>query len=611
MFKNLVKSSIELVYPIFAVYTVLTTWLAPMRQLAIFLAATLVLIFLKYPAGAKRSLKLKAALSAVDGLLILLSIFSGAYIYIAYPELVNRVGIPTRMDIVLGIVSTLIVLEATRRSAGWALVVIAVCALFYTYFVAEFSINRMITFLYTTNEGIFGIALSVMVQYVVIFILLGSVMNAIGGIDFFLKFSQSIAGRWRSGPAQVAVISSGFMGTISGSAVANVATTGSFTIPLMKKLGYEPHTAGAIESAASTGGQIMPPIMGAAAFLMAEFLGIRYLDVVKAALIPAILFFVSIGMGVYFYAEKRNLQKIDLADLPRIRDVLKEGYYLIPLLCLIYFLISGYSATRSAFYAILTAVAISFFKRKTLLDHKKLFEICQKASNNIIDISVACACAGIVIATLESTGLGLKFSGLILDLSGSSLILCLFLTMIAAIIFGVGLPTTITYIILAVLIAPALLDMGALPLAAHLFVFFFGMMCMVTPPVAFACYVGSAIAGSNFSRTGLAAFKLVFPSFIIAYAFIYDDSLLFQGSYFSIAWSFLVAAIGVLGMSSAIQGWFLTKTGIVDRAAFFCGGVLLIFKGTITDLLGFALIASAFCLQSLKKNRPASTLIGE
>lgn len=593
---SMTKAFLEVLYPIFSAYAVITSALPPLRQLSIFLSMTLVLVFLKYPTF-KGSSRAKPFSLVLDGFLIILSIIIGAYIYFEYSELVYRVGAPTKWDVLLGITATLLVLEGTRRASGWALVVIAICSLLYTYFGAGFSINRMITFLYTTDQGIFGVALNIMMRYLVVFIIFGAVLEAVGGIEFFMHFAQVMAGRWRSGPAQIAVISSALMGTISGSAVANVVTTGSFTIPLMKKLGYEPHVAGAIETAASTGGQIMPPVMGAGAFLMAEFLGTSYFNVAKAAALPAILYFFAVGMGVYFYAEKMNVQKIDQSSLPKLNDVFKEGYYLIPVVCLIYFLCSGFTPVLSAFYATLTALLISFIKKKTWLNCKKIYVICKNSTYSIVDISVACACVGIVIGGLGTTGLSLKFSSVIVDLSGGYLTICLLLAMVAAIFLGMGLPTTAVYIILAVLVAPALSTMGVLPLAAHMFVFFFGIMSMVTPPVAFAAYAASAIAGSEFTKTGWTAFKLVLPSFIIAYVFIYDNSLLFMGSYSSIAWRFFVSAVGVTGMTASIQGWLFKKTNIFERILCLLGGLLLILPGLLTDILGFVSLGLAVLLQ--------------
>ncbi|MFH1122411.1 MAG: TRAP transporter fused permease subunit [Pseudomonadota bacterium] len=600
---SVTKAFLEIAYPLFAAYAVITSELPPLRQLAIFLSATLVLVFLKRPVFPNTPLKGKPWTSVLDGVLIALSILAGAYIYIEYPDLVYRVGVPTRMDVLLGIIATLLVLEGTRRASGWALVLIAIGSLVYTYFGAGFGIGRMTTFLYTTDQGIYGVALDVMMRYVVVFILFGAVMETVGGIDFFMKLSQIIAGRWKSGPALTAVISSAFMGTLSGSAVANVATTGSFTIPLMKRLGYQPHVAGSIETAASTGGQIMPPVMGAAAFLMAEFLGIPYLGICKAAALPAVLYFFAVAMGVYFYSEKLNVKKIDPASLPRPNEVLGEGYFLLPLATLIFFLVSGSTPVLAAFYATLTALLISFCRRKTWLTPGRVFTICNRSTYNIVDISIASACAGIIIGSLGSTGLSLKFSGMIVELSGGYLIVCLLLTMVSAIFLGMGLPTTIVYIILAVLVAPALSTMGVLPLAAHMFVFFFGIMSMVTPPVAFAAYAASAIAGSNFTDTGWNAFKLVLPSFIIAYVFVYNNSLLFVGSYLSIGWRFLVSVLGVVGMVAAIQGWLLIKTNILERLLFLIGGLLLILPGFATDLAGFGCLGLAIVLQAIRKER--------
>lgn len=596
-----IKSFLEVVYPIFAAYAVITSSLPPLRQLSIFLSMTLILVFLKFPAFPKSSQKIKPVSFIIDGFLIFLSILIGAYIYIEYSELVYRVGAPTGMDIFSGIIATLLVLEGTRRTGGRTLLIIGICTLLYAYLGAGFSIGRMITYLYTTTEGLYGVALNVMMRYIVVFIIFGAVMEAAGGIDFFMKFAQIIAGRWRSGPAQIAVIGSGFMGMISGSAVANVVTVGSFTIPLMKKMGYKPVFAGAVETAASTGGQIMPPVMGAGAFLMAEFLGIPYLHVALAAALPAILYYFAVGTGVYFYAEKLNVKRMDSASLPKFKDFLKVSYYLIPLLCIIYFLVAGYTPVIAAFYAILLSLLISFFKKGTRLNRQKIFGICKTSTYNIADISVIASWAGILIGSFGSTGLSLKFSSMIVALSGGYLIVCLLLTMVAAIFLGMGMPTTVVYIILAVLVAPALTTMGVIPLAAHMFVFFFGIMSMVTPPVAFAAYAASGIAGSDFSKTGWTGFKLVIPSFIIAYVFIYDNSLLFKGSYLAIAWRFLVSAIGVAGMTASIQGWLFKKANYFERILCFFGGILLILPGFITDLSGLVILGLAVFLQVLRK----------
>ena len=552
--------------------------------------------------------------------LILLALASGAHIIINYQAIVLRLGIPTTMDIAFGIIMILLILEAARRSSGWVLVIIAGVLLLYTFIGPwvpgilghkGYSLSRVVSQMYLTTEGIFSTPLGVSASYIFLFIFLTSMLDKIGMGDFLLKIAMAVMGRYSGGPAKTAVIASGLMGTISGSAVANVVGTGTFTIPLMKRNGYLPHFAGAVEACASSGGQLMPPIMGAAAFIIAEFLGIPYISVVIAALIPAFLYYLGVFFGVHFEARRLGLRGLPKNQLPNTWRVLKEGWpYLIPIAVLIYYLgILQYTPIRSGFYAIVTAVVVSSFQKSTRLNWERIKETVLAAAQNTIAVAIACAAAGLVIGSINLTGMGLKLSAFIIGISGGQIWLALILTAVIALIMGMGLPTTAAYIVVGTMAAPALMEMGLQPLAAHLFVFYFAIISAITPPVALAAFAAAGIAKDDPMKIGFTAVKLAAGAFIIPFLFAMDSTLLAQGDFISVAWATLTAAIGMMALAGGAIGYLLKPATVWERLLFIAGSLMMLAVGLATDLIGFVLIGAALAIQLGKgKKKPVTDL---
>ncbi len=445
------------------------------------------LIFLLYPT----SMKIKS-LQLLDWFLIAASIVFGVYIIHEYANLTSRAGNPNMSDIILGVVSVIIVLEVTRRTLGWPLVIIGVLSIMYSFFGGYipgifghrgFAFDRVITQLYITLEGIYGLPLGVVVKYVFYFLLFAGFLDATGAGNWFIDFAYALTGRARSGPALAAVVSSGFMGSVSGSAVANTVSTGSFTIPLMKKVGYKPEIAGAIEAAASTGGQMMPPIMGAGAFIIAEWTGIPYRQIVIVSIIPAILYFLSVACFVYVRAIKTGIKAQKASELPKIKEEFFKGlHYLVAILVLVYFIVRGYSPTYSVCIAIGALIVVSFFRKESRLNFAVVIDAMVNAAKKCIPVSAACAAAGIVVGCVGLTGLGLKFSAMVISMAGGFWVYAVLLVMGAAIFLGMGLPVTAAYVVLAVLAVPGLSELGMEPLVAHLLVFWFSQLSNLTPP---------------------------------------------------------------------------------------------------------------------------------
>lgn len=574
-----------------------------------------VLIFLLYPAT-KRGIWNK--LKWYDLILALTSIGGGLYILIDMKNIVNRAGAPTQMDIILGLIMVLLVLEAARRAVGWVLPVVAIIALVYAYFGPYmpgllkhrgYSFVRIFPYQFLTTEGIYGIPLGVSATFVYLFILFGAFLEKTGAGRFFIDLALGLTGSSQGGPAKASVVSSSFFGTVSGSSVANVVGTGTFTIPLMKSIGYEPHFAGAVEAAASTGGQIMPPIMGAAAFIMAETLGIRYGQVAAAAAIPAILYYVSIFAQVHFRAGRLGLKGIPKEQLPNIKETMKNGWHLlIPLLVLIGSLVKGYSPMKGVFWTIIITVLLSLLKPETRMTPKKFIESLEDGARTAVEVAAASACAGIVVGVITMTGLGLKLAGLILTWSGESLPLALVYTMIASIILGMGLPTTAKYVILSTLAAPALIHLGVLPIAAHIFILYYGVVADITPPVALASYAGGGLAGADPMKTGFTALGVGLAAFIIPYIFVYHPSLLLVGGVSEIVMASITAAIGAVSLAAGLQGWLISRASIFERVLFFAIALLLIKPGFVTDLIGIGALLAIVLYQLKKSKRPAETI---
>jgi TRAP transporter 4TM/12TM fusion protein len=462
--------------------------------------------------------------------------------------------------------------------------------------------------MYFTTEGILGTPIAVAATFIFLFILFGAFLDKTGIGKFFIDFANAIAGKAVGGPAKVAVLSSALTGTISGSSVANTVGTGSFTIPLMKSLGYRPEFAGAVEAAASTGGQIMPPIMGAAAFLMAEFIGIPYSSIAKAAVIPALLYFTGIWIMVDLEARKTGMKGLDASKLPKLAKVLKERWYLLtPIVVIVYMLMSGTTPIKAALFGILSAIIVGMFKRETRMDIKRLLETLEIGAKSALGVSIACACAGIIVGTVTLTGLGLKMGNGLVELAGGYLLPTLVLTMISSLILGMGAPTTANYIITSTIAAPALLKLNVNPLTAHMFVFYFGIIADITPPVALAAFAGSAIAKSDPIKTAFNASKLAIAAFLIPYMFVLNPQLLLiDTTVAEIIQITITSLIGMLGIGIAMQGYIFGKVNWILRIIFLLGGLALIDPGLLTDLIGIGAVGLGILYQWNKYKKPVS-----
>lgn len=604
-------SALAITFSLFQLYTAIYGVLDAHLQRAIHLGFGLALVYLLYPTCKSWS---RSKLHPLDFILAILGAAAPAYLVINYQELVMRAGMVSETDLIIGLLGLLLVIEATRRVVGMPMVIVAL--LFLTYAFAGpympgvlahrgLNVQQLIGHLFFTTEGIFGIPLGVSSTFIFLFILFGAYLEATGLGKFFIDIANAIAGWASGGPAKVAVLSSGLMGTVSGSSVANVAGTGSFTIPMMKKLGYHKNFAGAVEAAASTGGQLMPPVMGAAAFLMAEFVGVPFIQVVEAATIPALLYFTGVWLGVHFEAKRNNLKGIPRSELPDAWLLFKErGHLAIPLIVIVYLLVSGYTPMKAALWAILLSIGASMLRKSTRMKPIQIIEGLENGARGVLGVLVACASAGIIIGVVTKTGVGLKLASALLDLSGGMLLPTMFFTMITAIILGMGVPTTANYVITSTIAAPALIQMDVPVLAAHMFVFYFGIIADVTPPVALAAYAGSAISGGNALKTGVNASKLAIAAFLIPYIFVYSPQLLMIDAHFSnIVISTLTGIIGMVGISSAMIGYLAAKANWLERIVLFVGGMMLIYPDIVTDFIGLFVLVAVICWQLYKSKK--------
>jgi TRAP transporter 4TM/12TM fusion protein len=588
--------------------------LQELQLLSLFLAFSLAVGFVHYPLNPKRPGFLP--LLVVDLILAALGFSFALYIYFDYWEFIFRVGEPTGWDLFFGIVSIVLIFELTRRVVGWPLLIIAFAFLAYSIFgqflPAPFShrgydLERIATTLFMSKNGLFGVPMRITTYFIYLFIAFGAFYETCGGTAFFVDLASALFGKLRGGPAKVSVAVSGMMGTISGSAVANTVTTGSLTIPLMKRIGFEPHVAGAVEATASTGGQLMPPVMGAAAFIMAEYLGVPYIEVCKAAVIPAVLYFLAIYSVVHFYSLKIGIKGLSESEIPSVKLVLRDKWmFTVPLIVLIGILVYGYSPRVAVLFSLLATVVMSFFRKESRMMPSKIFDAMAKTAYNCVMVVGACATAGIVIGVVLLTGMGGKITALVITISAGSLLFALPIVMLASILFGMGLPTVVCYVLLAATVAPSLIDLGVTPLAAHLYIFYFGMLCMVTPPVSFAAYAGAAIAKSDPMKTGWTAWTFALAGFLLPYMFVYNNSLLLMGSVMNILFSILTSMIGVICLGAGIIGYVLKKTPAHERFLLFAAAFLLIKPGLITDLIGFSCAVLTIVFQ-LKKRSESTT----
>lgn len=596
---------LSVLFSIFVLYSMATLRVQELQQLSIFLAFTLAIVFLQHPLHPKNPGS--RPFFIVDLLLAALSFSVAVYVCTDYWDFIFRVGVPTRWDVVFGAVAIILIFEATRRAAGLALVIIAAVFLLYTFFGhllpmplshRGYEIERITTTFFMTKNGIYGVALNVMCQFIFLFIAFGAFFGKSGGTEFFVDLATALFGRLRGGPAKVAVVSSGFMGTISGSAVANTVTTGTFTIPLMKRIGFEPHVAGAVEATASSGGALMPPVMGAAAFVMAEFLGVPYITVCKSALIPAILYFLAIFSVVHFYALKIGIQGLPEEEIPKIREVfMRRWMFTVPLLLLIGVMVMGYSPRVAVLYSLAATVVMSWLTKDNRMTPVRIIDSLAETGAGSVMVSTACAIAGIVIGVVLLTGMGTKITTLVVSLSSGTMIIALPVIMLASLLFGMGLPTVVCYVLLASTVSPSLIKLGATPMASHLFIYYFGMMCMVTPPVAFASYAGAAIAKADPMKTGWVAWTFALSGFLLPYMFIYNPPLLFVGPWHEILLASITGGIGIICLGAGVIGYLARATTAAERVLLFAAALLLIKPGWVTDIGGLCCVAVTLFFQ--------------
>lgn len=573
------------------------------QQLPIALALSMMGLFAGKPIFGKRNSDSEggpAALLAavIDGVLILMTLVTGWYIAANYMDIIFRQDAFTPTDNAVALLVTLLTLEAVRRAVGWPLVI--VCLVFIAYSVygrsmpsllihRGYSFQRTATHVALSYAGIYGQPLAIMIRYVIIFMLFGNLLQVVGASDVLVRLAQAVAGRYTGGLGKVASIASALAGTVSGSAAANVVTTGTVTIPAMKKSGYPPHVAGAIEAVASTGGQVMPPIMGAAAFLMADYLGVPYGQVALAATLPALLYFFAAGAAVDLFARSYGLRGVPKDQLEPVGRVLRTSWmHVLPILVIYVLLVIGYSPTLSALIGVGLATLLLLVRRVTLRD---TIDAIVDAGQGAAVLNIISAGAGIVVGIMQLTGLGPRLAAVLVDVSGGNVLLLLVLTMVTSIVLGMGMPTTVVYVLLASLVAPALVRMGIDPMAAHFFIFYFGVLAAITPPVALASYAAASIAGSPPDKTGWTAFKFSIPTFIVPFFVAMEPTLLMKGSVWAILLSTVSTVLGVYVLSVASINYLGGPLTWVGRVISAVAALLLIHQGWETDLAGLALFA--------------------
>lgn len=610
---------ISVIFCLFQLYSILSGKITAQILRATHLSFVMLLAYLLFPI--KKDMP-KDKLPFYDIIFALIGAASWSYITINFESLVRRAGIYTAADIAVGIIGILLVFEACRRIVGLPILVISIIFIMYALFGAYapgflnhrgYSIQRLVSHLFYNTEGIMGTPIGASATFIFLFIFFGALLDKTGIGQFFIDICDAIAGGFDGGPAKVAVLTSAMFGTVSGSSVSNTVGTGSFTIPMMKSLGYRPEFAGAVEASASTGGQLMPPIMGAASFLMAESLGIPYMEVARAAIIPAVLYFTGIFIMVHLEAKKTGLKGLSRDSLPKIGDLLmKRGYLIIPLLTIIYFFILGKTAIYAGLMGIIAAALVALInsitdiimKRKIRFTFSDLIDVFVNAARNIISVAVACAMAGIIIGVITLTGLGLKIGAGLISISGGISLLLLFLTMISSIILGMGVPTTANYLITSTIAASTIIGLGYKPLAAHMFVFYFGIIADVTPPVALAAMAGAAIAKSDPLKTGIEATKLSIGAFIIPYMFIFNpDILMIDTTISDIIPILITSLIGMFAVSAGLEGYVFRKCNAIERILFIISGLLSIYPEFYTDIIGISIIIILIIVQIATRNK--------
>ncbi|MDY0236958.1 MAG: TRAP transporter permease [Gudongella sp.] len=617
--KGLIVSFFAAIMAIYQIYYVSIGMLDPWLFRAGHLGFGLVLIFLLTPANKKSP---RNAFSILDAIFAIMSVIIVIYITLNLDALNMRAGVsPTTIDIFIAIATILLVLEASRRFFGPVLSIVAILFLVYAYFgryipgsfnVPPYTLKRIASYVFSTT-GIFGTAIATSATYVYLFVLFGVFLVGTGVGDVFMDLAKGLTGGVRGGTAKVSVLSSALFGSVSGSASSNVVTTGAFTIPLMKKSGFKSSFAAAVETTASIGGLFLPPIMGAGGFLMADILQIPYREVVKAAAIPAILYYIVLFMLVDFEAQKLKLKKLSKEELPNFFNILKtKGYLLIPIFILLYaLLIVKTSAIRAALLSIGASIVFSWFNADTRISPKKLFRLLSEGSVQALNIVGATACAGIIIGVVQMTGVGLTFSSMIMKIGGTSLILSLMLTMFVAIVLGMGLPITATYITASAILAPALIRLGVVPIAAHLFIYYFSAISGMTPPVCVTAFAAAGVSGDEPLSVGWQSVKLGWAAFVLPYMFVFGPELLMIGTVFGVAKAIVTALIGTYFIALGVHGIFGIDLIWYERIIGVLAGLLLINVGNFTNYIGLGLVALFFVVFFIRKSKISKVAVKE
>ncbi len=593
-----------------------------LKHRSIHVGMILILAFMLYPATKKASRKV---IAWYDYVLMALAAAVPIYMCIDYVNIINRAGRPDMMDVIIGTILTLIVLEATRRVCGMALPIISIIFMIYSLMGTKqglipidipgiflhrgYTWQKLMSHFFSNTEGIYGSSVNVASTYIFLFIAFGEVMNKCGMGQFFNDFANAIAGGTKGGPAKVAVVASGLLGMINGAAVAVVVTTGSFTIPLMKKSGYDDEFSGAVVATGSVGGQLMPPVMGAAAFIMADTLGMKYNELLISAAIPAVIYYMGILFQIQMRAEKQGMRGTPKDQLPKLSGVMKEyGHLALPIIFLVYMLFfSGKTVIMAAFYTIVFTILVAQCRKNTRMSVQDILDAMVAAAKSTVSVAIACACVGIIVGSCSITGFALNMASTIISIGGKSLMFTLVFTMITCMILGMGLPSIPSYIITSTIAAPALVQLGIPALVAHMFCFYFAMFANLTPPVALAAFAAAGIAGGSPMKTGWASVKLALAGFILPYMFVYNtDLLLLDTPVMKAVQVAITAAIGVFLISVAVEGFLFHKVNIVIRIISVIGAYLLIDSGLTTDVIGIIIFAAIIIFQKTTAKKSAT-----
>ena len=561
------------------------------------------LVYMLYPLRPHAAARWRA----IDAVLLALGWGAVLHIFLNYEYFVNRIiyiDDLTPWDMFYAVAAVGVVLDATRRVIGWPLPLTAIAFLVYALGFTQVKVPVLMEQLYLSTEGIFGSTLGVSASYVILFVLFGAFMEKSGAGQLFMDFAMSITGHTAGGPGKVSIVSSSLFGTVSGSAVANVMVDGPITIPLMKRTGFRPPFAAAVEAVASTGGQIMPPVMGAAAFVMAEFLVVPYAQVALWAAIPAVLYYIGVFFAVHFEAKRYKLAGVPKSQLPRLGHVmLVRGHLFIPALLVLFGLMFGYSGPLCALVGALACLPVALLRKTTRGDirWRSVLEALEEGGRNTLSVAMACACAGIVIGIVTITGLGIVFTEFVIGLANNWLVLALILTAVAGIVLGMGMPTTPSYIVMVSLLVPALIKLGAVTPAAHMFAFYFAILSAITPPVALAVYAAAGLAKTDIWTAGWESVRIAAPTYIVPFMFVYEPSLLAIGDPVTIATSSISACIGVMCFAAGLQGWLHREAKAWERVALVAAAFLLIKPGYYSDVMGLALLGFVYAVQRMKK----------